>query len=379
MKSMRRMLGLLALVCLLGVNAAHAQVGQVVGEVYNFDGKPLPNVTVIMKSDDLGASYEAGTDKNGSFFLNGVRSGAYRVSLKSGSAMVLQGYPFRVATGENKLVLNLKEIQEKQEKNSAEMAAERKKREEEAGKFDAMKTHFDTGKAALDQIRTTREEIQRTPAEQRGPLQEKLADLTRTAITSFEEAQKAAPEKDSNRHILAYNLGKAYDFAGRYEEAAAQYRKAAELKPTQSEYFMEAGTALARADKVEEAGQACDQALAINPTIAAACWRNVGIVLQNGQKMKESAAPLKRATELDPNNAQGWFLLGRALVNAMDFKMQGDKVVPLMQPGTVEAYQKAVELDPNGPYGQQAKQGLDELEAMGLGISTKVKATKKRN
>jgi len=88
--------------------------------------------------------------------------------------------------------------------------------------------------------------------------------------------------------------------------------------------------------------------------------------------------PLKKATDLDPANAQAWYLLGAALVNTMGFKQEGDKVIPIMQHGTVEAYQKCIELDPNGVYGQQAKQGLEQIEAMGLGISTKVKATKKK-
>jgi hypothetical protein len=49
----------------------------------------------------------------------------------------------------------------------------------------------------------------------------------------------------------------------------------------------------------------------------------------------------------------------------------------------VEAYQHAIDLDPNGPIGAQAKQGLDSLTAMGVGITTKVgeapaKSTKKK-
>ncbi len=55
----------------------------------------------------------------------------------------------------------------------------------------------------------------------------------------------------------------------------------------------------------------------------------------------------------------------------MEFKQDGDKLVPVMQPGTMEAYQKAIDLDPNGPYGAQAKQGLEALQAMGIGIDTK--------
>ena len=56
----------------------------------------------------------------------------------------------------------------------------------------------------------------------------------------------------------------------------------------------------------------------------------------------------------------------------MEFKTEGDKITPVMQPGTIEAYQKAIDLDPNGPIGAQAKQGLESLQAMGVGITTKV-------
>jgi hypothetical protein len=49
------------------------------------------------------------------------------------------------------------------------------------------------------------------------------------------------------------------------------------------------------------------------------------------------------------------------------------------KPGTIEAYEKAIELDPNGPYGQQAQEGLEQLKAMGAGIETKVRAGKRRN
>jgi hypothetical protein len=48
-----------------------------------------------------------------------------------------------------------------------------------------------------------------------------------------------------------------------------------------------------------------------------------------------------------------------------------------LKPGTIEAYQKAVELDPNGPYGQQAKQGLEAVQQLTGGIDTKVGKKKK--
>jgi cytochrome c-type biogenesis protein CcmH/NrfG len=101
-------------------------------------------------------------------------------------------------------------------------------------------------------------------------------------------------------------------------------------------------------------------------------WRNFSIGLYNSGRIKESVDPLKKATAADPKNAQAWYLLGAALVNTMDFKQEGDKMVPVMQPGTQEAYQNAIQLDPNGPWGNQAKQGLEALQAMGVGIDTKV-------
>jgi tetratricopeptide (TPR) repeat protein len=92
--------------------------------------------------------------------------------------------------------------------------------------------------------------------------------------------------------------------------------------------------------------------------------------------MKEAVEPLKKATELDPKSAQAWYLLGAALVGSMDYKQVGSKLEVVVQPGTVEAYQKALELDPNGPYGQQAKQGLEALQQLAPGIDTKLKKKK---
>jgi hypothetical protein len=48
-----------------------------------------------------------------------------------------------------------------------------------------------------------------------------------------------------------------------------------------------------------------------------------------------------------------------------------------LKPGTVEAYQKAVELDPNGPWGKQAKDGLEQVQQLTGGIEMKTGKKKK--
>jgi hypothetical protein len=60
------------------------------------------------------------------------------------------------------------------------------------------------------------------------------------------------------------------------------------------------------------------------------------------------------------------------------YKTVGDKIEVTPLPGTVEAYQKAIELDPKGPWGIQAQQGLEQLQQLTGGIDTKVGTTKKK-
>jgi hypothetical protein len=53
--------------------------------------------------------------------------------------------------------------------------------------------------------------------------------------------------------------------------------------------------------------------------------------------------------------------------------------VPEFAPGTIEAYQKAIALDPNGPYGKSAKEGLEQLQQMAPGLDLKVNTKKKKS
>ncbi len=175
--------------------------------------------------------------------------------------------------------------------------------------------------------------------------------------------------------ILA-TLGDAYETDNKCDQAADAYTKAVALRPDPSAYN-NLGNCLARTGKVDDALAAYQKAIELDPTNTAMYWRNFAIGLYNTGRIKESVDPLKKATEADPKNAQAWYLLGAALVNTMDFKKDGDNLVPVLQPGTIEAYQKCIELEPNGTYAAQATQGLDALQAMGVGINTKVDNKKK--
>lgn len=360
---------LIPLAALFGPSAA-AQNSSIHGQIRDLEGKPFPGVSVIIKNTDQGQVYELKTDKNGNFLQAGLRGANYEFTVKVKDTVVYQG-SFHVASGEDHVEdVNFKEIQAKQ--GAAQLEAQ-KKSEEEAKKFEGVKVHFDTGVTDLDQAKQIRAEIQKTPADQRAPLQEKLTQLVDQASTEFQAATQGMSENDANRHVIMAKLGETYEIAGKFEDAAAAYQKAVDLKPDQAGYYNNLGNVLAKLGKIPEAEAAYQKSVTLDPPNAANAWRNLGIVLFQAGKYKEAIDPLKKSLDLDPKSAQGWYVLGAVLVGAMDFKKEGDKVIPIMQPGTVEAYQKCIELDPNGAFGLQAKAGLEQLQAMGLGIETKVK------
>src|SRR5713226_312949 len=279
----------------------------------------------------------------------------------------------RVQSGEDaKADANFKEILAKQGAASQEQA---KKQEEEKQKFQGMKAHFDAGVGFLNQAAQAKTDLAKAPADQRDAMKQQVKDLSDKAVTELEASKAAAGEKDANLNLVLARLGDAYDADGRADDAANAYKQAIELKPSAA-YYNNLGGIYGRAGKIPEAMDAYKKSAELDPTNAAQAYRNGGITLYNVGKMKEAVEPLKKATELDPKSAQAWYLLGAALVGSMDYKQVGSKLEVIVQPGTVEAYQKAVELDPNGPYGQQAKQGLEALQEISPGIDTKLKKKK---
>jgi tetratricopeptide (TPR) repeat protein len=368
---------LAAALLFLSAPRAGAQMGTIAGQILDVAAKPWAEIPVEAVSDQ-GAKSEAKTDKDGNFVFHNLRSGVYTVTV----ILPAPNPPYMAAkiqvtsgTESPKINLNFKDIVSQQ---GAEAVAAQKKQEEEKQKFQGMKQHFDAGAALLTQVGTTKADLAKAPADQRDALKQQLADLSGKAVTELEAAKGAAPEKDPNLHLILARLGDAYDAAGRSDDAANAYKQAIELKPMAA-YYNNLGGILGRSGKTEDAMAAYKKSAELDPTNAAQAYRNGGITMYNVGKMKEAVEPLKKATELDPKSAQAWYLLGASLVGAMEYKQVGSKLEVVVQPGTVEAYQKAVELDPNGPYGQQAKQGLEALQQMAPGIDTKVKTTKKKS
>jgi tetratricopeptide (TPR) repeat protein len=218
--------------------------------------------------------------------------------------------------------------------------------------------------------------LKATPADKQ--LKDKLTTDYQTAVSEFQQAEQAADPKDIANHVtILGDLGLADEGLGKNEDAVAAFQNAIDLKPSAILYTSLA-TNLAKAGKpLADASAACNQAIALDPASAGACWRNVGIVYSNHGDMQSAIEPLQKATEADPKNPEGWYLLGEALLNAMGSKKEGDKVVAVVQPGTSEAFQKYLEIAPTGPHAQDAKEALAVVASLAEGTEAKITKKKK--
>lgn len=372
---------LVAALALVSAPQAAAQTGSISGQILDINAKPWVGLTVQATSEQ-GAKQAATTDNDGKYTINSLRPGIYTVTITAFPPPNEKQQPYDLAKvrvesgGEAKADGNFKEIMSKQ---GVAVQEQMKKNEEAKAKMEGLKAHFNAGNAILEQERAAKADLQKAPADQRDALKQKLTDLSDQAAKEYKAAQESAGEKDTNLPMLWAKMAEAYDTAGRNEEAAKAYQQAIAGKPDVPGYYNNLGNVLARAGKIEEAKAAYTKSAELDPPNAATAWRNFGISLYNANRLADAIEPLQKSTELDPKNAQAWYLLGASLLMKMTTKKVGDKEEVQLAPGTVEAYQKAEELDPNGPWGAQAKQGLTDLKALGAGIDTKVNVRKKKS
>jgi len=358
---------------------AAAQMGSISGTILDVDGKPWAGVVVRVVSDQ-GAKQEAKTDSAGKFSMPSMRSGIYSVFIVFPPPNDKQA-PYetnrRVQGGEDaKVDLNFKDIVATKGAEAQEIV---KKNEEAKKGLESLKTHVAAGDQFVAQEKQTKAELQKAPAAEREALKQKLADQSNQAVAEYLGAQKTLIEKDPNAALVWVKLGEAYDNAGRNDEAANAYQQAITLKPDVAGYYNNLGNVLARAGKIDDAKAAYTKSVELDPANAATAWRNLAISLYNANRGGDAIEPLQKSAELEPKNAQTWYLLGACLIYRMTTKKVGDKEEITFAPGTVEAYQKAIELDPNGPYGAEAKKGLEQLQLMAPGIDMKVNAKKKKS
>jgi tetratricopeptide (TPR) repeat protein len=269
-----------------------------------------------------------------------------------------------------------------------------RKTEEEAVKGSTMsKPHFANGNRAMQDAHAIRQQLQMATNEQKPALLSKMKADYQTAITEYEQALQETEVRDENSvHVIGLigvirnglvsqqkavdmlvqdkdlpvilsNLGLAYSGVGAYQEAISMLEQAAILKPAAGTY-MELGTDLTQVGRTPEATAACDKVLTVDPAaknMQSGCYKNVAIVLTNKGNLAEAITPLQKATQINSQDALAWKLLGDALTNTITSKSEAGKTVYIIPPGAIDAYQRYLQLEPNGPYAGQVQAAVEGL------------------
>lgn len=184
--------------------------------------------------------------------------------------------------------------------------------------------------------------------------------------------------------ILWTRLGQAQVGLKKYSDAETSLKKSVEVegaskKPNAAWIALSdaaLGEAYARQGKVAEAQAAYDEAAKADPTQAATNYKNESIVFFQAQNADAQIAAADKAIAVAPNDpkiAIVYYIKGNGLVGKTTEDPQSHKLVP--PPGCMEAYQKYLELDPNGQFAGEVK-GI--MQSFNQTIPGTYKAEKKK-
>ena len=351
--------------CAMLAPAAWGQMATLKGTVKNTEGKPMPGAVVDMVDKNTGHKYQLKADKNGELFSLGIASGSYDVTVSYEGKPLFQisGFPVQ-ANSEAKLDIDL---QKEAQRQQTSMSAEQKK--------------------AIEQQNAERNKIK--------GLNEMLAQArAANEAGNFDQAKQIMTQAvaiDPNREILWFNLAEAQrnsalkstDAAEKkagLDAAVESYNKAIRLVPNTkpdvtAAIYNQMGEAYARLGNIDQAAKSYDAAATADPPNAGKYLFNEGAVLTNAGKYDDAVKAFDKCIQADPTKADAYYQKGVNLLGKATMKPDGTMNAP---EGTAEAFNKYLELDPNGKYADGAKQMLASIGAKVETSYGKAKTPKKK-
>jgi tetratricopeptide (TPR) repeat protein len=351
----------------LCVPSAFSQAsGSVTGVCRDSDGNPIADAVVVWANQDNGQKSTLKTNKKGVYFSLGMTPGKYNVTLYKTADDAKANKELdhvngtHVGLDENTVDFDLKKESADQAKGIGLTPEQLKAKQELEEK---QKKEGSTVKTLNEKLAAANAAIKATDYE--------------TAIGALTEANQI----DATRDIIWFKLGDAYRLSAskqtdpaekqkRLDSAVDAYQKAVQLKQASTEkdpnaakslaaYYNNLAEAYVKAGKTDDAVKTYNLAAQTDPTGAAMYYYNCGAVLTNAGKADEAIAAFDKAIAADPTRADAYYQKGVNLIGKAT--LQGDKMVA--PPGTAEAFQKYLELQPTGPYADVAKQMLASIGA----------------
>lgn len=347
--------------------SAFAQITTIEGMVKGPDGKPIEKAEIQITRTDIKGNYKTKTDKKGHYLYMGLPMGKYDIDLMVDGQKKdsVKGVSTRPG---DPIPVNF------DLKNSAA---------EQAAKQAEMQKAIEQGQLTKEQERSLSPEQKAAMEKQIKEQSEKmkknkeLNDAFNAGMTAMQSKQWAeavaafdkAATIDPTQTAIFQQLGEARmkmaegktgaEYDTNVGEAMKAYQKAIELKPDDAATHNNYALALGKAKKFPEMQAELKKAADLDPQNGGKYYYNLGAMLVNSGQGEAAGEAFKKAIELTPTYADAYYQYGVTLVGQAKIDSATGKVTPV--PGTVEAFQKYLELQPNGPWAGAAKEMLTSL------------------
>jgi len=349
------------LAALLVTAAAPALLAQNTAKVHGHVNDPLgtaiAGVQVKLSTDGQTAKYTFTTDDNGDYKGSDVAPGTYYFTLyNKKNQPVDQFRDVIVAAGADKE----QNFDLSRPDYIAKMSPEEKK--------------------AYDQAKTANEKVNNENAQ----IKNLNADLKKArednASKNYADADQLMTRDTTlkpDAAVLWVELGKAQEGEKKLPEAAASLQKAIDIDAASKKPNLDVEAAAANTlgevdatlGKVPESQAAYETAVKDDAKNAGMYYTNEAIMMDRAGNVDATVAAADKAIAADPNKPIPYYLKGKALINKASVDPKTQKIIA--PPGCAEAYQKYLELDPNGPFANDAKSILAQL---GTKVQSKYRA-----
>lgn len=363
---------LAALTLALVGSIGFAQTGSLQGKVVDANGQGVQGAMVYIERIGVRGNYKVKSNKRGRYFHAGLPLGNYNVRLEIDGKEVWKvgNYPMKLGESEP-LDFDLGEIQQQQQ---AAQSGAGPSKEQLSAMSEAQRKDYEKQRKAREQQISKNKKLNEAF---NAAMEAKRLEDWGTAVQHFKTAAEIDPEQDVVWGNLAEALsgmvrtktGADRDSVG--EEAIAAYRKAFELKPDPA-YRNNLGLMLIRLGRVDEGSAELETAAEMAPENAGTYYFNLGATMVNTGNTQRAIDAFQKATVAQPDFANAYYQLATVLVGTAKMNEDGS-VVPA--PGTVEAYQKYLELEPQGPFAASAQAMVQSLSGT---LETTFEQPKKR-
>jgi tetratricopeptide (TPR) repeat protein len=326
--------------------SAVAQTTSVKGTCKDEAGKPIVGATVELNNLENGSKTVLKTDSRGQFFSMGIPTGAYKINLLG-------------PAGNIRFYLNNAMLRPGAENNfDLDLAAATT-----SGMTDAQRKEIEKARKDNEKIKGINVLLNQAAAQKKdGKYDEAVATM------------EQAVSQDQSHDVVYGSLADAYLGAKKFPEAEAAFTKAIELAAPNSKsigaYHNGLAQSLLKEGKTEPAMAEYNKAAQLDPGNAGMYFFNEGAVLTNQGKIDEANLAFDKAIAAEPNRPDPYYQKGINLLGKATLGKDG-KMVPAA--GTAEAFNKYLELAPDGKYAQTAK---DLLASIGAPIQTSFGAKK---